>query len=1425
MDIDLLKVLKENNIDFKTDASVLIEDLTYKKKSDRLSITISLSGKVNKTELEDILRNKLLSFISDLQISFKCEEKSEISKDLIESILIKDSYKGCISKANIGDIRIEEDLITINFPIKIMEDNFNNRACDKKLSDDIEEATGKKYLIKTSSNELDLNDDYKESLKNSENKARNAIIADSKKTKSEKKESSEKGSSQKTGKIQIGKDINEEPVDIKTVTTESGEVCISGEVIDLDVKPIKNGNTFILSMDIIDKSYAILAKKFFSKKEYEECGSKIQVGTNLLLKGQLVYDQFTSGFCFNVRSLQEIGQQEGRSDQSLEKRIELHAFSQMSQLDGFIDLKKMCKTLKEWGHEAVGLTDKCVVQGYPEFFDACSSNGIKPLFGMEAKILEDNIRIITNPHKDMNMEDLVVFDLETTGLNNSYDKITEIGAVKISKGKITEEYNQLVNPEMEISEEITKLTGITNDMVKDKPLISQALSDFLAFAKDATLVAHNADFDMGFIKKFMIENGYEPIQTYMDTLPLARALEPDLKNHKLATLTKHYNIILVNHHRASDDARATGEVLLKLIEELNNRGINFDYKLNRMDTAWPKAKNQSYNATIYARNLAGLKNLYELVSLSNLKYFHISGGIPKSELEKRREGLIIGSGNQEGEYVNAILSFQSEEKIKEILDRYDYVEVQTPKYYDSCKERERSLNIGDSKEFIKNLVDIAKKNNKPVVAESYCKYFDKEDYIFRNIILEGQPRKIKGETNPSLYFRTTDEMLEEFNFLDEDLAKEIIIYNPKKIADMIEDFKPIPDGTFPPVIEGSDEELREMTYKKARSIYGDDLPEIVSQRLERELSSIISNGYAVLYIIAQKLVKKSNEDGYLVGSRGSVGSSFVATMADITEVNPLKPHYVCPNCKHSEFIDDPEIGSGVDLPDKVCPVCNTMMKKDGHNIPFEVFLGFEGDKEPDIDLNFAGEYQPTVHKYTEELFGKGKVFRAGTIGTISDKTAYGYIKKYYEDKEENINNSQIKYLQKGIIGTKRTSGQHPGGVMIVPRDKDIEDFCPVQHPADDPNSDIITTHFNYKSISGRILKLDLLGHDVPTIIKMLSDMTGLDPLNIPLDDEETMSIFSGLDALKLEEEIEGIEVGTLGIPEFGTNFVRGMLKDTLPKTFSELVRISGLSHGTDVWLNNAQDLIQDGFIELKDAICTRDDIMIYLINKGLDNKRSFKIMETVRKNRPLDDETIAYMKENGVDDWYIQSCKTIQYLFPKAHAVAYVMMSFRIAYFKVHYPEAFYATYFTIKIQDYPGDIIVNGLDAIRKEMASIKDKVKGTNKKLSVKDANRYSVLEVAEEMYCRGIKQSRVSLKKSDKLRFKVLEKGYIQPPFNALEGVSDSNSISIYEEINKGDFISKQDFLKRTNINKTALEILKNHGVLDELQNENQMSLFDF
>ncbi|WP_297810756.1 PolC-type DNA polymerase III [uncultured Finegoldia sp.] len=1417
------KILQKIGLKYNSEYPIYINRLEYNIESDYLYCEIEIDKNEDKEKLSEFINTDLLNFVKTVNIEFKeIDVKNDFfSKNrLIDLLKSKDltEYSAFIDYDNIK-FDAENYEVEIIFTLQQPMSKFINEKKDIYLQDIIKKLYGLDIYIKTKPAKLKENEDYLQNLKEYDNSLREKIVESvNNNTKPAKEETV------KTG-IKCGKDIAKTPVKIKEIIENEDDTCIQAEIIDVDVRSIKDGESFIISLDLRDDTGAIFAKKFLKKKEYEAFGDKLKSGVNLLLTGRLEFDRFTSGKSFSIKQMQEIEKPEKRKDLYEKKRVELHMYSQMSQLDGFIDLDKCCKQLNKWGYTALGLTDKSVVQGYPQLYDVCTKNSLKPLFGIEAKILEDDFRIITNPYNGMNLKEFVVFDIETTGLSNATEKITEIGAVKIVNNKIIAEFNQLINPEMPIPEKITELTSITNDMVKNMPTINEVLPKFLEFVGNCTLIAHNADFDMGFIKKNCLDLGLKPVRTYIDTLALARAIEPHLKNHKLDTLTKLYNVNLFNHHRACDDASATGQVFIKMIDALEKNGKKFDININSIESEWPVAKRESHTATIYAKNLVGLKNLYKLVTASNLKYYYREGGIPKSELNKRREGLLIGTGNENGELIKAILSFESDDKISEIISRYDFLEVQPPLYYDGVKSKSMSFNLKSAEDLTLTLYKLSKTNGKLLVADTYAKYFEKSDYIFRNIILEGQPRKIYGEKFPTLYFRTTDEMMNEFSFLDKEIAEEIVIDNTIQISEILEDIKPIPDGTFPPVIEGSDKELREMTYKKARSIYGDNLPEIVESRLERELSSIISNGYAVLYIIAQKLVKKSNEDGYLVGSRGSVGSSFVATMADITEVNPLIPHYICTNCKYSEFIHDSNIGSGVDLPDKICPVCGEPLKKEGHNIPFEVFLGFDGDKEPDIDLNFAGEYQPTVHKYTEELFGEGKVFRAGTIGTISDKTAYGYIKKYFEDKNQYVNNSEIKYLQRGILGVKRTSGQHPGGVMIVPRNKDIEDFCPVQHPADDVNSDIITTHFNYKSISGRILKLDLLGHDVPTIIKMLSDMTGIDPLTIPMDDKETMSIFSSIDALHFEETIDGLDIGTLGIPEFGTNFVRGMLRDTMPKTFSELVRISGLSHGTNVWLNNAQDLIRNGVVELKDTICTRDDIMIYLINKGLEKKKSFKIMETVRKNRLLDEETINYMKENNVPDWYIESCKTIEYLFPKAHAVAYVMMSYRIAYFKVHYPEAFYSTFFTIKLQDYPGDIIVKGLEAIRDEMKFLKDKYKELNSRMTAKDSNKYSVLEVAEEMYCRGIKQSRVDLKKSDKSKFKVLEKGYIQPPFNALEGVSDANAIAIFEEIKKGDFISKQDFTERTKVNKTALEILEEHGVLDGLQSENQISLFDF
>ncbi len=1216
-------------------------------------------------------------------------------------------------------------------------------------------------------------------------------------------------------KERFGKKIKNSITPIKELGDNWDYICVAGEVIDFNKVVTKKGDYVILSYDITDYSSTVTCKTFFTTKKYAEFEDLIALGKCLKVEGKYTYDNFARSNVINVNSIEPYFMSK-KSDNSTDKRVELHLYTQMSALDGFVKVNELMKTLKHWGHTAIGITDKGVVQSFPEVDQSAKSNGIKPLYGIEAKFLNNNMRILTDHFDNFNKDNLVVFDIETTGFSKINDRIIEIGAVKVENRKITDIYNVLINPEMDIPEIITELTGINNNMVKDERVIEEVLPEFMDFVGDATLVAHNADFDIGFIREKCRLQNIEYKNAYVDTVAFARVMLPELKKHKLNLIAKHLGVSLENHHRASDDAKATAEIFLELVNRVEENNFVFDKNINNIPTKWPIFKHESFNGLVYAKNLAGLKNLYKLVSESSLKYFNRSPGIPEFLLEKFKDGLLIGSGNQDGELFQSIINGYPDFIVENIAKKFDFLEVQPVENYANLVQAGRIKDFDTVKEIIERICILGEENNIPVVATGDVHYINPEDYLLRNIVKHSQPMG-KKEKKPTLFLRNTEEMLNSFKFLSNKKAKEIVITNTNLIADMIDEFQPIPDGTFPPVIEGSDKELRDITYEKAISLYGDPIPEYVKGRLDKELNSIISNGYAVLYIIAQKLVWKSNDDGYLVGSRGSVGSSFAATMAGITEVNPLLPHYRCPNCKNSEFINDMNIGSGLDLPDKKCPVCGTEYIKDGHNIPFEVFLGFEGDKEPDIDLNFAGEYQPVVHKYTEELFGSDKVFRAGTIGTIADNTAYGYIQKYLEEMELKIPSAELKRLQKGIVGIKRTSGQHPGGVMIVPQDKEIYDFCPVQHPADDMNSDIITTHFNYNAISGRILKLDLLGHDVPSIIKMLSDLTGVDPLTIPFDDEETMSIFKSNEALNFVEDYDYTPVGTLGIPEFGTKFVRQMLVDTEPTTISELFRISGLSHGTNVWTNNAQELVKDNIATLKEVISTRDDIMTYLIQKGLENKISFKIMETVRKGRLLDEETENYMRKFNVPEWYIDSCRKIEYMFPKAHAVAYVLMSYRIAYFKVHHPEVFYSTYFTTKIADYPGQIIYAGLDSIREKMKEIKD----LGYSATAKDNSILTVLEVAEEMYCRGIKADEIKFGKSDKLRFIVLEKGKIQPPYRGLEGVSDAHSIAIFDEYKVNDFLSIEDLVKRTKINKVAVEALRKHGVLNGLPESNQLS----
>ena len=1261
-------------------------------------------------------------------------------------------------------------------------------------------------------------DTYQNFLASKEEDLLNRIsLAINKKKPEEKKEDCKKET------LKFGRKIKDDVISISDIYDKKGlGVVLIGKVFALDVFETKN-HSFIYTFDLEDETDAISCKIFASEKTNFKL-KNLKDGIGVKVQGVLNYDDYAHDEIFTINSLEE-AQLSKKIDISDEKRIELQLHSKMTNLDGFVDNVDIVNVLKDWDWDAIGITDTETLQGLPDLYEAIKKTGKKMLPGAELLLVEDELRILTNLSEkevpeinDIKGQEFVVFDLETTGLSRFADKITEIGAVRIKNGEITETFNELVNPEKLIPEKVTELTGITNEMVMDKAKIDQALPRFLDFAKDAILVGQNSDFDIGFVRENAHNLGIEFKPIYMDTLPMARSLFEDMSRFSLDKIARKLNIPAFNHHRASDDARATGQIFIKMFKMIVKDGINLS-NINSFSTNYPKAKHENFSAIVFAKDEIGLKNLYKLISKSRMENFDKEARTPISLLKEFREGLLIGSGGHEGILFSYLLNDYPRRKIEELVEFFDFFQVEPLGIFADEVSKGHIRNFEQVKEINKKIISLAKNSGKLAVATGGVRYLKAEDYMLRNILHKGQYFRYH-ENKPLYYLKTTKEMLEGFSYLDDDLAKEIVIDNPKKIAGSIKDIRPIPPGTFPPKIEGSEEKLRETCFNKAREIYGDPLPKIVEERLEKELNSIISNGYAVLYIIAKKLVGKSNEDGYLVGSRGSVGSSFAATMAGITEVNPLSPHYVCPKCKYSEFFEEDRLGAGIDYPDKTCPKCGSPLNKDGHNIPFEVFLGFEGDKEPDIDLNFAGEYQPTIHKYTEELFGEGKVFRAGTIGAIQDNTAFGYIKKYSEEYKEEFTNAQIRKLQRGLKDVKRTTGQHPGGLIIVPNDIDIFDITPIQYPADDPNGDIKTTHFTYNMMHETLLKLDLLGHDVPSIIRALQDLTGTDPLKIKMGDPKVMDIFSSTKELNIKHDFSNNEIGTLGIPEFGTNFVRGMLKETYPRKFSEMTRISGLSHGTDVWNNNAKDLITSHTADFDEIISTRDDIMNSLIQKGLDKKKSFQIMEIVRKGRSLSEEQLDYMRENGVPEWYIESCLKIKYLFPKAHAVAYCLMSYRIAYYKVYYPEAFYATYFNTKVNDFVYSIIINGLQSIQSTLNSYKDRFD-----LTARDENIRKVLEVAEEMYARDIQIDKADLYKSDSRKFILSDKkGYILPPLSAVDNVSEAMAIDIVNEREKSEFISVEDLNQRTSLNKNAMEALKTFGIIDGMGEENQMSLFD-
>ena len=1229
--------------------------------------------------------------------------------------------------------------------------------------------------------------------------------------------------------ILFGKEFTGTPVKIVDTKIPGESVIVEGNIFNIEPREIK-GEKYIVSFDITDKSDSTTVKFFVKRSVFDnELKDKIKKDAYLRVQGEVQFDKYAKEINIMAKSIMTAQAPPPRMDTAEEKRVELHLHTQMSSMDGVTPVKTYIKRAIDWGHKAIAITDHGVVQAFPDAMNAADKSDLKVIYGVEAYLIDDLGNAVFSP-RGQNLDDTyVVFDIETTGLSKEKEMITEIGAVKVADGKIIDRFSIFVNPQRPISAEITKLTGITDDMVKDAPTIENVLPEFLKFCEDTVLVAHNASFDTGFIRIAAERAGLGELHhTIVDTLELARALLPELNKHKLDIVCEHLGVTLNGHHRAVNDAEATAEVFIKFLDMLAEKKIFTLDEINVLASRTVNYKKlRAYHAIILVKNYTGLRNLYELVSMAHIDYFFRRPRIPKSKFMQMREGLILGSACEAGELYRALLDGEPKQRIEELVHFYDYLEIQplgNNKFMIDSPRVENIHSMEDIKNMNRKIVELGETYGKPVVATCDVHFIDPDDAAFRKIIMAAEGFS-DADNQPPLYFRTTDEMLAEFDYLGEERAREVVITNTNLIADQIEKIKPIPDETFPPKIEGADEQLRQICMDKAHSIYGDPLPPLVQERLETELNSIISNGYAVLYIIAQKLVWKSVADGYLVGSRGSVGSSFAGNMAGITEVNSLPPHYVCPNCKYSDFDSElvksfaMEEASGCDMPDMNCPKCGTLMHKDGHDIPFQTFLGFEGDKEPDIDLNFSGEYQQTAHAYTEELFGVGHVFKAGTIGTLADKTAYGFVKKYFDEREITAHNAEITRLMNGCTGVKRTTGQHPGGLMVVPSDHNIYEFCPIQRPANDVNSTVTTTHFDYHSISGRLLKLDLLGHDDPTVIRMLYDLTGVNPQTVPLGDPATMSLFESPEALGVTAEDIGCETGTLGIPEFGTKFVRGMLLDTKPKTFADLLRISGLSHGTDVWLGNAQTLIENGTITLKETISTRDSIMIYLINKGVDKKKSFKIMEKVRKGKGLTDEDIADMKAANVPDWYIESCQKIKYMFPKAHAAAYVMMAFRIAYFKINYPEAYYATYFTVRAcDDFDYSCMCKGMDVAKAAMREIHAK----GMEATAKDKAKMTVLELIVEFYARGFKFLPIDLYKSDSRKFIVTEEGLI-PPFNSLQGLGTNAAQSIVDGREAGEFHTIEELKERTSLGRSLIDLLKENGVLNGIPETNQLSLF--
>lgn len=1224
-----------------------------------------------------------------------------------------------------------------------------------------------------------------------------------------------------SGSLRIGYPIKEEPVPIETIQDEERRIAIQGYIFEAETRELRSGRT-LLTFKITDYTDSISVKMFSRDKEDLPMYLALKKGMWVKVRGGVQNDTFVRDLVMIGNDVTQI-QPAIRTDKAEpeETRVELHAHTNMSQMDATTTASEYVAKAAEWGHKAVAITDHGVAQSFPDAYNASKKHGVKILYGLEANLVDDGVPIAYNEaDRDLAAGTYIVFDVETTGLSVVYDTIIELAAVKIMDGEIVDRFERFANPHQKLSETIIDLTGITDDMLEGAPEISEVLSDFETFMGDGILVAHNASFDMGFLnegyRKMEQEKVANPV---IDTLELGRFLYPHLKNHRLNSLCKAFDIELVSHHRAIYDAEATGYLLWKMLKDAMNKDIANHNQLNQNMGQGDFYRLRPSHCTLIAQTQEGLRNLYTLISKSHLEYFFRTPRIPRSVLQKHRAGLIVGSGCDKGEVFETMMQ-KSAEEAKAAAEFYDYLEVQPPGNYAHLVEKELLKDENAIYDITKKIAALGEELGKPVIATGNAHYIEPEDSVYRKILVasQGGANPLNRQTLPAVHFRTTDEMLEEFSFLGEELAKKVVVTESRALADSVEEIHPIPDKLYTPTIEGSDKEIRDMCYTKAADLYGSPLPEIVESRLEKELASIIGHGFDVIYLISQKLVKKSLDDGYLVGSRGSVGSSFVATMTEITEVNPLPPHYVCPSCKHSYFFNDGSVMSGYDLPDKACEKCGSTYIKEGQDIPFETFLGFKGDKVPDIDLNFSGDYQPRAHHYTKELFGEKNVYRAGTIGTVADKTAYGYVKGYQSDHDMHLRGAEIDRLVSGCTGVKRTTGQHPGGIIVVPEEYDIHDFSPVQFPADDKTSEWRTTHFDFHSIHDNLLKLDILGHDDPTVIRMLQDLSGIDPKTIPVDDKEVMKIFSSPEVLGVTSEQIMCKTGTYGIPEFGTRFVRQMLEETNPTTFSELLQISGLSHGADVWLGNAQELIQSGTCQLKDVIGCRDDIMVYLIYKGVDDALAFKIMEFVRKGKGLQEEWVEEMKKHGVPDWYVESCLKIKYMFPKAHASAYVLMAVRIAYFKVHHPMFFYAAYFTVRADDFDLNTMIKGGTSIKSRIQEIQ--AKGFD--ATPKEKNIVTVLELALEMVERGYSFQKADLYRSKASEF-IVEGDSLIPPFNALDGVGTNAAISIVKAREGGEFLSKEDLQQRSKATKTVIENLDLHGCLQGLPDSNQLSLF--